>query len=143
MRSVPDNRARAFLSDQRRKLADVDTVAGLGEWRDDLVAASRRRGDALSDVLGTRVVQLSEDGEHARIQLAGYLAEWRRLVAATLRRMQVSGQLRPDADPDELATGLIAAAQGGYVRTQTSRDADHMAAAIDMALARVRFFTGP
>jgi hypothetical protein len=41
----------------------------------------------------------------------------------------------PDADPDELATGLIAALQGVYVRAQASRNVDHMATEIEMALA--------
>ena len=91
-------------------------------------------------MLGTMVSQLADRDEHARIQVAGYFAEWRRRVATTLRRMQTGGQLRRDADPDELATGLIAALPGGHVRAQASRNVDHMATAIEMALARIGFF---
>ena len=86
------------------------------------------------------VSQLADRDEHARIQVAGYFAEWRRRVATTLRRMQTGGQLRRDADPEELATGLIAAVQGGCVLAQASRNVDHMATSIDMALAHIRFF---
>jgi TetR/AcrR family transcriptional regulator, transcriptional repressor for nem operon len=85
------------------------------------------------------VSQLADREEHTRIPLAGYFAEWRRLVATTLRRVQSGGQLRRDADPDELATGLIAALQGGYVLAQASLNVDHMATAIEM-VARIRFF---
>jgi len=140
VRSVLDERAQALLAEQRRELAAVTTVAGLDKWRDNLVAANRQRGGAFGCELGTMVSQLADCDEHARIQLAGYFTEWRNLAAATLRRLQTGGQLRRDADPDELATGLIAALQGGYVLAQASRNVDHMASAIEMALARIRFF---
>jgi TetR/AcrR family transcriptional repressor of nem operon len=140
VRSVLDDQAQALLSDQRRQLADVTTIAGLDTWRDNLVAANRQGGGALGCVLATMVSQLADHDETSRIPVAGYFAEWRRLVATTLRRMQAGGQLRRDADPDELATGLIAALQGGYVLAHASRNVDHMATAIEMALARIRFF---
>ena len=140
VRSVLDDRAQALLSDQRQQLAEVTTMAGLDTWRDNLVAANGQRGGAFGCVLGTMVSQLADRDEHARIQLSGYFAEWRGLVATALRRMQTGGRLRRDADPDELATGLIAALQGGYVLAQASRNVDHMATPIEMALARIRFF---
>jgi TetR/AcrR family transcriptional regulator, transcriptional repressor for nem operon len=140
VRSTLDDQAQALLSDQRQQLAEVTNIAGLDTWRDNLVAANRQRGGAFGCVLATMVSQLTDHDEHARIQLASYFAEWRRLAAAALRRMQTGGQLCRDADPDELATGLIAAVQGGYVLAQASRNVDHMATAIEMALARIRFF---
>jgi hypothetical protein len=140
VRSVLDDRAQALLSDQRQQLAEVTTMAGLDTWRDNLVAANGQRGEEFGCVLGTMVSQLADRDEHARIQLSGYFAEWRSLVATALRRMQTGGRPRRDADPDELATGLIAALQRGYVLAQASRNVDHMATAIEMALARIRFF---
>jgi TetR/AcrR family transcriptional repressor of nem operon len=140
VRSNLDDQAQAFLSDQRQQLADVATLAGLDTWRDNLVAANRQRDGAVDCVLGTMVSQLADRDEHNRVQVAGYFAEWRRLIATTLRRMQTDGQIRSDAAPDELATGLIAALQGGYILAQASRNVDHMATAVEMALARIRFF---
>jgi TetR/AcrR family transcriptional regulator, transcriptional repressor for nem operon len=52
--------------------------------------------------------------------------------------MQDSGKLRPDADADTLATGLIAALQGGYLLAQTARHVRPMEIALDMALDHVR-----
>jgi TetR/AcrR family transcriptional regulator, transcriptional repressor for nem operon len=140
VRSTPDDWAQAWLLDQRRQLAEVTTVAGLDTWRDNLVAANRQPGEAFGCALATMASQLADRDERARTQLAGYFAEWRRMAATTLRRMQAGGQLRRDADPEELATGLIAAVQGGCVLAQASRNVDHMATAIDMALAHIRFF---
>jgi TetR/AcrR family transcriptional repressor of nem operon len=140
VRSNLDEQAQALLSDQRNQLAVVTTIAGLDTWRDNLVAANRQRGGRVDCVLATMVSQLADRDDDNRVQVAGYFAEWRRLIAATLRRMQTGGQIRRDAAPDELATGLIAALQGGYVLAQASRNIDHMAIAIEMGLARIRFF---
>jgi hypothetical protein len=38
---------------------------------------------------------------------------------------------------DQLATGVMAALQGGYMLAQTERDVTPMATAIDMALAHI------
>ena len=54
-------------------------------------------------------------------------ADSKAAAATTLRRMQTGGELRRDADPDELATGLIAALQGSYVLAQASRNVDRTA----------------
>jgi TetR/AcrR family transcriptional repressor of nem operon len=139
--SIFDGRVRALLSDQRRQLEEVTSVADLDTWRDNLVA--RQRSGALGCALVSLVSQLAAEDEHARIHAADYFAEWHRLIAATLRRLHNGGQLRRDADLDELATGLIAALHGGQVRARVSGNAEHMATAIDMALARIRFFAEP
>jgi TetR/AcrR family transcriptional regulator, transcriptional repressor for nem operon len=51
-----------------------------------------------------------------------------------------AGVLRPDADPDVLATGVMAAVQGGYLLAQTARDVTPMQIALDMAVAHVKSF---
>ncbi|HEY2671270.1 MAG TPA: hypothetical protein VGJ07_12985, partial [Rugosimonospora sp.] len=55
-----------------------------------------------------------------------------------------NGTLRPEADPAKLATGLMAALQGGYLLAQTARDAAPMAVALDMALDNIKAYAaGP
>ncbi|MDR6862701.1 hypothetical protein [Phycicoccus sp. 3266] len=51
--------------------------------------------------------------------------------------MQVHGALRPDADTERLATGLMAALQGGYLLSQAAQNALPMAASLNMALEHV------
>jgi TetR/AcrR family transcriptional repressor of nem operon len=140
VRSNLDDQARALLSDQRKQLAAVTTIAGLDTWRDNLVAAYRHRGGAVDCVLAIMVSRLADRDDDNRVPVAGYFAEWHRLIATTLRRMQIGGQIRCDAAPDDLATGLLAALQGGCVLAQASRNVEHMAIAIEMGLARIRFF---
>lgn len=50
--------------------------------------------------------------------------------ALLLRRFQRQGVIPQDADVAQLATGFVAAVQGGYLLAQTSRDVTPMASAI-------------
>jgi TetR/AcrR family transcriptional regulator, transcriptional repressor for nem operon len=54
--------------------------------------------------------------------------------------MKDNGSLQPGADPDALATGLMAALQGGYLLAQTVRDTKPMEVALDMALAHIKTY---
>jgi TetR/AcrR family transcriptional regulator, transcriptional repressor for nem operon len=60
-------------------------------------------------------------------------------TAAGCRAPPDAGQRNcADADADALATGLIAALQGGYLLAQSARDARPMELALGMALDHVR-----
>jgi hypothetical protein len=54
--------------------------------------------------------------------------------------MRDRGDLRPEANPDELAISLLAALQGGMLLTQTTRDIKPLEGAIKGVLAHVRSF---
>jgi hypothetical protein len=54
--------------------------------------------------------------------------------------MRERGQLRPDADPDQLIYLLTAAFQGGMLLTQATRDVQPLRAALSAALAHVESF---
>lgn len=142
MRSHLDTHVAALLTAQRRQLLEVTSLRSFDTWRDRLVGIDKQSDDESISALGTMVSILADRDESARQHAVACIAEWCRLVAATLRRLQDNGRLRGDADPEQLATGLIAGAQGGYVRAQASRNPALMAIAIDMALARIRSFAG-
>jgi hypothetical protein len=48
--------------------------------------------------------------------------------------MQDRGELDASADAAELAIGIMAACQGGYLLSQTARSARPMALALDLAI---------
>jgi hypothetical protein len=54
--------------------------------------------------------------------------------------MQAKGALKPGADPDRLAVGLMAALQGGYLLANTAHDVKPMEVAIDLALEHLRSY---
>ena len=94
--------------------------------------------------LGNLVVELSDQDEQARTSLSAHFAAWKGLLADGFRRMQNDGILSVKVDPDALATGLMAALQGGYLLAQANHEVAPMATALDMALAHIKSLTsGP
>ena len=93
-------------------------MSGLRRWRDALVQGAALQGGAHGCALGNLVVELSDQDEQARTSLSGHFATWKGLLANGFRRMQDDGILSVKADPDALATGLMAALQGGYLLAQ-------------------------
>jgi hypothetical protein len=55
--------------------------------------------------------------------------------------MQERGKLDRRADPARLATATLATIQGGLVLTQSRRDPDQLAVAVDAAYAHLRAHT--
>jgi hypothetical protein len=55
--------------------------------------------------------------------------------------MQRRGDLDPDADPDALASSLLAATQGGYLLAQAHRDARPLDAALGAAIDHIASLT--
>ena len=90
--------------------------------------------------LGSLAAELSDTDDKAGASLSAHLTEWRTLLGAALERMRDSGALRPEADIRALATGLLAAVEGGYLLSQTGRDPRLMQAALNMAIGHVASF---
>jgi uncharacterized protein (DUF934 family) len=55
-----------------------------------------------------------------------------------LRRIQVGGELDPDADPDRLAASLLAALQGGYLLASVHGRIEIIGDVLDDAVAALR-----
>lgn len=140
MRDVVALQAAEVLEWNRQHLLRVKSVRGLERWRDALVERVALRGGAGGCPLGSLAAELADHDEGLRVSLARHFAEWEDLLRAGLERMRNAGRLRPDADPAALATGLMAAVQGGYLLAQTTHDAGPMRIALDMAIDQVRAY---
>ncbi|MBC8090465.1 MAG: TetR family transcriptional regulator C-terminal domain-containing protein [Pseudonocardia sp.] len=140
VREVVAYRARVVLDHQHRRLQRLDSLRGLERWRDGLVERNRLRNGAYGCLLGSLAAELADQDEGTRLELARHFDAWRRLLVEGLERMRANGTLRADADAEALATGLLAAVQGGYLLAQTVRDVDRMEVALDMAISHVRTF---
>lgn len=132
--------ASRLLEQQHQRLQRLDSLRGLELWRDALVERNALRNGEHGCPLGSLAAELADQDEGARQDLARYFAAWQGLLAAGLERMRANGVLRADADPDVLATGLMAALQGGYLLAQTNRDVTPMELALNMAISHVRTF---
>ncbi len=140
VRAVVAERAAQVLERERGYLQRLKTFHGLVRWRNALVQRNALQNGAYGCGLGSMASELADQDEVARSTLAESFAEWEGLLAAGLRRMRESGVLTQDADPDRLATGLMAALQGGYLLAETAHDITPMEVALDMALDHVRSF---
>ena len=143
VRAVVALRAEQILAREEQRLKRLKSMSGLRRWRDALVQGAALQGGAHGCALGNLVVELSDQDEQARTSLSGHFAAWKGLLANGFRRMQDNGILSVKADPDALATGLMAALQGGYLLAQASHDVAPMATALDMALAHIESLTSP
>ncbi|OBF26005.1 TetR family transcriptional regulator [Mycobacterium sp. ACS1612] len=141
VREVVAWRAEQILAREEQRLERLKSMSGLRRWRDALIQAAALRGGAYGCALGNLVVELSDQDEHARTSLSAHFAAWQGLLAAGFRRMQDDGTLVATADPDALATGLMAALQGGYLLAQADHDVTPMATALDMALTHIETLT--
>lgn len=143
VRAVVALRAEQILVREEERLARLKSMNGLRRWRNSLVQAAALQGGAHGCALGNLAVELSDQDEQARVSLSEHFAAWERLMAKGFQRMRDNGILNASADPDELATGLMAALQGGYLLAQVDHDVAPMASALDMALAHIESLTTP
>ena len=141
VRAVIELMGERVIQREQNALGRVSTMAGLRRWRDALVQNNALRHGAYGCALGSFASEVADHDDVARRTLLALFAEWKDLLAGAIRRLQENGTLPPDAPVDELATGLLAAVQGGYVLAQTARDVAPMATSIEMALTHIEGLT--
>src|SRR6266700_767191 len=88
--------------------------------------------------IGTLATEVAGRNEDARVQAAAGFDAWERLLAGALERMRQRVELRADADPARLATGLLASIEGGMVLSQARKDVASLRVAVEAGLAQVR-----
>jgi len=137
VRAVVDHVGRRTIERERDTLGHVTTFRGLRRWRDALVQNNALQHGAYGCALGSLASEVSDHDVLARQVLAQLFSEWQGFLAGALQRLQDGGTLRADVSIDQLATGLMAALQGGYMLAQTERDVSPMATSLDMALAYI------
>lgn len=136
VRAVIAHQADSTLDQQRPELDQLDTIAGFRAWRDRMVAINEENNSEGGCALGSLASELNKDkdGEDARLDLAGGFERWESPMRDGLRAMQARGVLRPDANPERLATALLSAVEGGTLLSETRRSSEPLKAAIDTVL---------
>jgi AcrR family transcriptional regulator len=120
-------------------LSGVSSLAGLDEALAGFVAGFEHSGMPGCPI-GTLATEVAGRNEDARVQAAAGFDAWERLLADALQRMRQRGELRADAPPAVLATGLLASIEGGMVLSQARRDISSLRVAVDAGLARLRMY---
>ncbi|MCO1660541.1 TetR family transcriptional regulator C-terminal domain-containing protein [Pseudonocardia sp. S2-4] len=122
------------LEFQEPYLERLASVADLRRWRDAVVWFVEEARGVNGCAVGSLSSELADRSELARILIQAAFRSWESYLAAELRWMQDRSELDAGADPSELATGLMAAYQGGYLLSQAARSSRPMAMALDLAL---------
>jgi TetR/AcrR family transcriptional regulator, transcriptional repressor for nem operon len=118
-------------------LGDVSSLAGLEQALAGFIAGFEQAG-LPGCPIGTLAAEAAGRNEAARLQAAAGFDAWERLLAGALERMRQRGELRADAAPAVLATGLLASIEGGMVLSQARQDPASLRVAVDAGLAQVR-----
>lgn len=142
-RAVVQRWGERRFEQQEADLRLLDSIRGLERWRDAMVQRNTVVEGAHGCILGSLAIEVGDHDDEARRTLRADFQAWEGLLAAGLERMRSKGVLRADADPEELATGIMAALQGGYLLAQTAHDSAPMATALDMAIDHVKTFAEP
>ena len=144
VRAVIARQTRAILESQHPHLASLDSLEALRAWRDLLVEGRRRIQCRGGCPLGRLAGELFEAHPECRDDLVDGFDRWEGAIREGLSAMHTRGDLRRSADPDRLATALLAAIQGGLVLSQVHRSVDPLEAALDTMLEHVASLTtGP
>jgi AcrR family transcriptional regulator len=118
-------------------LGGVSSLAELEQALAGLVAGFEEAGMPGCPI-GTLGTEVAGRNEEARLQAVAGFDAWERLLAGALERMRQDGELRVDARPAVLATGLLASIEGGMVLSQARKDMASLRIAVDTGLALVR-----
>lgn len=139
VRAVIEFVGERTIAGERERLGNVKTFAGLRRWRDAIVENNALNEGKYGCPLGSLANEVSDQDSIARKKLHDLFMAWQELFEDLFLRLQRDGVIRRDADVAQLATGFIAAVQGGYLLAQTSRDVTPMATAIDMSIEHLHF----
>lgn len=141
VRAVIEWSGERTITGERERLETVRTITGLRRWRDALIQHNALHDGRYGCPLGSLANQVSDHDEVARRQLEELFRAWRVLFAGVFHRLRSEGVLPQDSDVDQLATGFVAAVQGGYLLAQTARDVAPMATAIDLVIDHVQLLS--
>jgi AcrR family transcriptional regulator len=132
--AIADLQAGRVMRAQQPFLETLDSLEAWEGWRAALLehyAAQPHWGCPI----GALVSELTSTDPSAAPEVAAHMERWRAHLGAGLQRMHDKGMLRPEVDPDRLASGMLAAVQGGLLLNQAAQSIEPLSAALDTALS--------
>ena len=136
--AIADFQSRAGARRAASVPEPLDTWEAWEGWR-DAVLAHYCSQPHWGCPIGSLVGELAGRDPVLAAQVAAHMDHWREYLAEGLERMRATGLLRADADPQVLALSTFAALQGGLLLAQTMESCAPLRAALDGALAALRY----
>jgi TetR/AcrR family transcriptional repressor of nem operon len=141
IRAVITRQADAALVPGRPMMGLLDSLDALRAWADAAIEHQEQNGCRGECTLSSLTGELGAGDDESRRDLSSGLLRWQGLLHDGLLAMRDRGELRAEADLDELAFALLTALQGGTILTTTLRSTEPLRAALNAALAYVRSFS--
>jgi TetR/AcrR family transcriptional repressor of nem operon len=139
--AVIARQGETLLARQEPWLSRIDSLQGIRAWRDYVVSTMRRRECRGGCQIGSLASELSDLDPVARSGLAAAFERWISAIRDGLQAMQDRGELRADADVPQLASALMAAAEGGLLLAKALRDVAPLEAALDTVIGHIASLT--
>ncbi len=134
--AVVEYRARTVVGETHEPvLATVEGIDGLRAWRDLIVSVTEDAGCQGGCPLGSLGSELAELDHVALHDVAAGFNRWEAAIRTCLQGMRDRGQLVPAADPDQLATAMLAALEGGLLLAEIERSVRPLASALDVMIS--------
>ena len=141
VRAVITRQAEVPLVPGQHVMGALDNFDALRAWADAAIEHQESNDGRGACTLTSLAGELSPTDEETRGDLCNVFQRWQGLLHEGLRAMRERGDLRPEADLDELSMALLTALQGGALLSQTLRTAAPMRASMNAALTYVHSFT--
>ena len=118
-----------------------ESLEGFRKWAAFYIGYGRSYHEGCS--LGSLASEIIKTDLDVHDELADAFAKWREILRDALLRLQRQGRLSNEADPEQLASLLLAAFQGGMLLAQVARDISPLRDALEAALDYIETFAIP
>jgi AcrR family transcriptional regulator len=125
-------------SHQESARGQIDSFSALRQWSGSLIAREELGSEGCP--FGSLAAEVIKTDPDIRSNLLQGFARWQGLFRSGLQVMRERGELRADADPDQLGYVLMAAFQGGMLLDQAARSAEPLRAALNSAIDYIETF---
>lgn len=140
VRAVISRQAESEASVGHPMLGPLDSIDALRAWADAAVENLGHGSGHGACTLAMLAGSTSPGDDQTREELCSAFVRLQSLLLDGLRAMRDRGDLRPDADLDELSMALLTALQGGTLLGQTMQTTTPMRASMNAALRYVESF---
>jgi TetR/AcrR family transcriptional repressor of nem operon len=124
-------------------LAHIESWDGIDAWVSEILTAHSAPGGPFACPLGTMAAELKNDPTF-RPLLDNAFRRWEAPLARGLQTIQDRGELVADADPNRLASTVIAALQGGMLLARVRGDIAPLRDTLEGAVEQLRHWrAGP
>ncbi|MDG4757479.1 TetR/AcrR family transcriptional regulator [Micromonospora sp. WMMD710] len=138
--AVAQHEADQVLTDQEPMLSNLTSWPAWQAWRDRLIERYLAQGVKcpLNGLLG----QTGRRAPAAQAIVTGLMWRWQAAITEGIRHMQSTGDIAADVDAERTSAALLAGIQGGVLLLLSTGKIDHLEAALDLTIERLRAGAG-